>query len=98
MFSDDEGAEADTVAAAAFVREFDALTRRSALRPGHLKQRLRELGIAERVISRCTTRSDLLELLLFAKIPRRSNRALARQLFEFVVVVAGAVIVLLFTN
>lgn len=72
MFSDDEDA-ADVngldAEVAMLLRDFELMTRRAGLRPRNLKRRLREIGVSEREIVLCQTRSNLLELLLFAKIP-----------------------------
>ena len=78
MFSDDEGAAKGNdldVEVAMLLRDFERMTRRAGLRPRLLKRRLREIGISEREIALCQTRSDLLELLLFAKIPSEHLRA-----------------------
>lgn len=74
MVSDDEGAAAVKdldVEVAMLLRDFETITRRAGLRPRDLKCRLRDIGILEQDIALCQTRSDLLELLLFAKIPSK---------------------------
>lgn len=74
MFSDDEeeipGPPDPTVEE--LLRDYDALLRKKGAGPAYLKRRLRQMGISERKIMTCHTRTELIELILFAEIPAPS--------------------------
>lgn len=55
------------------LRDYDALLRKRGVGPGYLKRRLRQMRISEQKITTCHTRTELIELLLFADIPVSSS-------------------------
>jgi len=60
------------------MRDYTDRLRRSGMRAKQLKHRLRTIGVAPMHIQKCTSRSDLLDLLLFAPVtPACPHTALA---------------------
>lgn len=69
MVCTDDGGDAEEEVIS-FLEDYAALARRGAIGPAALRLRLRKMGISTPRIAACTTRADLLELLLFADLPR----------------------------
>jgi hypothetical protein len=52
-----------------FVADYELMLRHEVTTPRKLKERLRLMGISHSQIDRCTTRDDLLQLLLSGALP-----------------------------